>query len=342
MQKTILSESTLSDSLQRTISYLRLSVTDRCNLRCLYCQSNAKTNYIPHDSILRYEEMLHMIRIFSELGVKKVRLTGGEPLVRKDCDKFLIELRRLFPNMDLRITSNGTILESYISVLKKISLNCVNISIDTFDKDVYKKITGQDLLRNVLASLDALLKAQIRVKINAVALRGITDKALDDFIHVARNYSIDVRFIEFMPMGQDTIWSKEHFLSVGELISRASERVRLIPSEENSVQSTRGPARMFSLEGSKGRLGFISPLSNHYCQTCNRLRLTSDGMLRLCLYDDKEYNIREMLRNPSISEDEIRRYIVCVCQNKPLGVRLLEERKTGQPVAKKLMSGIGG
>mgnify|MGYP002626170359 CR=1 FL=1 len=332
----------LSDAMHRPIRYLRLSVTDRCNLRCTYCQSPAQVRYIPHEDILQYEEMLRCVRILHAYGIQKVRLTGGEPFARKGCADFLLRLRESFPDLDLRLTSNGTLLEEYFPLFKKIHVDAVNISLDSFDEDVYEKITGQHLLKTVLKAIDSLVCLGITVKINAVALNGITKNSLDDFIYMANHYGIDVRFIEFMPMGLETNWSKDLYFPVSEIIALAHEKAKLIPEDQNTLSPTRGPARMFSIKGGSGRLGFISPLSNHFCHTCNRLRLTSEGALRLCLYDDHEYPLRHLLRDDQYSEEDIAKKIHEVCQNKPLGVQLLEARKQGKPVATKVMSGIGG
>ncbi|MBQ9536396.1 MAG: GTP 3',8-cyclase MoaA [Desulfovibrionaceae bacterium] len=330
----------LCDDLGRTVRYVRISITDRCNLRCKYCQSNAQTCYIPHDNILQYEEILRIVKILHGLGVAKVRLTGGEPFARKGCPDLISLLRTQFPNLDLRITSNGTLLQEHVPMLKKFHVNAVNLSLDTFDAQVFTEITGANLLGNVLNSLDALLAANIQVKLNAVALRGITQPALDDFIYAATSLGIDVRFIEFMPIGHDTAWSKDLFCPVADILALAWERVPLQPvSVDNPLQ---GPARMFEIKGKRGRLGFISPISNHFCHTCNRLRLTSDGYLRLCLYDDQQYPLRTLMREEKLDDLALAEKIKQVIRTKPLGIHLLQARKQQQPVAQRTMSGIGG
>ena len=329
----------LGDALGRSMNYLRLSVTDRCNLRCSYCQSNAVHEYIPHEKILHYEEMLRLVRIVQPLGIEKVRLTGGEPFVRKGCDNFLWMLRQNFPSLDIRITSNGTLLEEHVGLLKRIEVGAVNLSIDSFDNETFAAVTGRHLLPRVLTSMDKLLAEKIPVKINAVALRGITEREIDNFLAVATMYDVDVRFIEFMPMGSDTLWNASRFCPVSELLALISQRVKLRPS--NGCARTGGPARMFSIVGKKGRIGVISPLSNHFCHTCNRLRLTSEGSLRLCLFDDQEYALRPLLRDPAVSDQEIASYLRRLTQQKPLGYDLLRARK-GTAVARRVMSGIGG
>ena len=329
----------LIDTYGRKVRYLRLSLTDRCNLRCLYCQSPAAVRFIPHDHILHYEEMLRIVRILRASGVEKVRLTGGEPFVRKGSLNFLAMLRAENPDLDLRITSNGTLLADLAPELKKIGVNGVNLSLDSFDAKTFAEITGRDMLSKVLAGLDALLVQNIPVKLNAVALRGITEKELDNFLHVATTMNLDVRFIEFMPMGEHTRWGKDLFLPVEALIRQAREKYSLVREEVTSL--TLGPARMYRIEGKRGRLGFISPVSSHFCHSCNRLRLTAEGRLRLCLYDDREYPLRGVLRDPNVRDEDLCRQIASYVHRKPLGIQLLEARKRNC-VATRGMSGIGG
>ncbi|MCR4666676.1 MAG: GTP 3',8-cyclase MoaA [Desulfovibrio sp.] len=327
----------LSDSFGRLVTYLRLSVTDRCNLRCLYCQSNAVQHFIPHANILHYEEMHRLVGILREMGLRKLRLTGGEPFMRKGCDRFLVMLRESYPELDVRITSNGTLLKKHIPLLRDVGIGAVNLSIDTFDPDTFASITGRHELPAVLDVLDDLLSYGIRVKLNAVAIKSVTEPSLPDFIRCAERLPVDVRFIEFMPMGEDTLWSRERFLGVDALFSAISQSVALTPLEEHDPLA--GPARMYALEGGTGRIGFITALTNHFCARCNRLRLTSEGSLRLCLFDDSEVPLREHLRGGA-TDAEIARIIRNACRNKPMGYELLAKRNGA--VAQRRMSGIGG
>ncbi len=329
----------LFDGHGRTVRYLRLSVTDRCNLRCLYCRSNVMQRCIPHSQVLRYEEITRMVGIAASLGVRKVRLTGGEPFARKGCDGFLAMLHERFPDLDVRITTNGTLLAPHIPLLRHVRVRAVNLSLDSFDRATFARVTGRDLLPQVLAALDALLAAGIRVKINVVAMRGVNDGQMDDFVHAARNMPLDLRFIEFMPMGSATPWSVENFWSTADIQAEAERRARLIPATADAAES--GPARVYRIAGGLGRLGFISPLTNHFCLSCNRLRLTSDGALRTCLFADKEYRLRGLLRQPRITDETIVRVIRRACADKPVGAELLRARR-GAAVAVKQMVGIGG
>ncbi len=331
----------LHDGHGRSVRYLRLSVTGRCNLRCLYCRSNAGQRFIPHAQVLRYEEMARMVGIAAALGIGKVRLTGGEPFARKGCDAFLAMLRRRFPDMDLRVTTNGTLLEPCIALLRRVGISAVNLSLDSFDRATFARITGQDLLPAVLRALDGLLAAGIQVKINVVAMRGVNDGQMDDFVHAARNMPLDLRFIEFMPMGSGTLWSRENFWPADDIREEAARRARLIPVEPGA-EAESGPARMYRIEGGLGRLGFIAPLTNHFCLTCNRLRLTSEGALRTCLFADKEYRLRGLLRHPRITDEALAAVIRRACADKPVGAELLRARRAGAAVAARQMVGIGG
>ncbi|MBQ7456152.1 MAG: GTP 3',8-cyclase MoaA [Desulfovibrio sp.] len=329
----------LIDAYNRPITYLRLSVTDRCNLRCCYCQSNAAQTYIPHEDILHYEEMLRFVGIVQRLGIAKVRVSGGEPFVRKGCIDFLRALRAHFPSLDLRITTNGTQILPFVKDLQTIRINAVNVSVDSLDPQTFARITSSDALPRVLEAVDALVCAGIVVKINAVAMQGQTEQEMERFIDFAIAKGIDVRFIEFMPMGKNTLWRKELFCPVSRLKERAEQLVDLVPVERTNA--TDGPARMYAIAGTSARLGFIAAVSDHFCMTCNRLRLTSEGSLRLCLFDDREYPIRALLRDPSVDDAMIAQACLAACTKKVIGSELLAASRS-RAVANRLMSGIGG
>ena len=294
----------LEDGHGRTVRYIRLSVTDRCNLRCTYCRSGMET-FIPHESVLRYEEMEQLVDMAMDMGVEKVRLTGGEPFARKGFADFLERLRAAHPALDIRVTTNGTLIGPHIQTLKAIGLNAVNLSLDTFDRDKFEQITGRDLFGKVRENMDALLDAGIPFKLNAVAMRGFNDDELPTFIDYAMHHPIDVRFIEFMPMGEGTRWSDSCFWSAPDILDAVKGLVAVVPVEQE--QRNGGPARLYTLSGPDGpglgRLGLISPLSSHFCTACNRLRITSDGALRTCLFDDREYRLRNALRHPKLGID---------------------------------------
>ncbi len=360
----------LSDEHGRVARYLRLSVTDHCNFRCTYCRSGVEDNFIPHASILRYEEMLTIVSASVRMGIQKIRLTGGEPFIRRGFMDFLASLRQNFPQVDLRITTNATLVRPHVPKLKELGIRAINISLDSFHKETFARITGKDLLDEVLLTIQALQQANIRVKINAVAMRGISDVEMEHFVRFATDNRVDVRFIEFMPMGAETVWSEDVYLPADEILDTASQFATLhaidfskkkpIQRADNSpvppeAQKTRhqGPARMFSIEGGLGRLGIISAMSNHFCHSCNRLRVTSDGQLRTCLFADSEHDLRGLLRNESICshtdeaqrqaclEQEICKIFEKAIKDKPLGEALLKARNANAVAQKKMVS-IGG
>ncbi len=331
-----------SDKYGRKVNYLRLSITDRCNLRCLYCSSCYNYKFISHEHILRYEESLALIKLAKDfLGISKVRFTGGEPFVRKGFVDFVEMVFENFPDLDLRITTNGTLLEPFIKRLKKVGLKAINISLDTFAREKFRFITGRDLYNNVIKSIHKSIEEEIKVKINVVALKTINDGEIKDFIKFAHKYPVDVRFIEFMPIGKGSKWQRDFFLSSNEILDKAREVAELEPIMVKKEES--GPANMFRIKGGKGRVGLISPLSNHFCATCNRIRITADGRLRTCLFSDREYKLRPLLRSEKIELNKVLDVMRRAVLKKPLGVEILKEKMgSGSSVCTKIMSAIGG
>lgn len=329
----------LKDSFGREVHYLRLSVTDRCNLRCRYCRVD--NSFIPHERIMRYEEMEKMVGLLVPMGVSKVRLTGGEPFVRKGFPGFLARLRAAHPDIDLRLTSNGVMLAPHASLLKDLGVR-VNLSLDSLRPERFAAVTRRDLLPRVMEALDALQKHGVPLKLNAVAMRGVNDDELPDFLRLAAERGLDVRFIEFMPMGEGTLWSDSTYWPAQEILQEARHLVELGPAESNAALD--GPATMHAIRGTKGRFGLITPLSCHFCAGCNRLRLTSDGRLRTCLFDDREYSILPLLRRADITEERrmelVRRIVERAVQRKPIGADILARRRN--EVARRTMTSIGG
>lgn len=327
--------SALRDSHQRLASYLRLSVTDRCNLRCSYCRSGAES-FISHQDILRYEELLGLVGLAVDMGIEKVRVTGGEPFARKGLVPFLEAMRSNHAALDIRLTTNATLIGPYIPALAALGVNAVNVSIDTFKPDRYAQTTGRSLLPRVLENIDALQRAGVLVKLNAVAMRGVNSDELPDFLTFARARNLDIRFIEFMPMGEGTLWNKSLFWSATDILAQARDLISLTPVPSHSHS---GPASMYAMEGG-GRLGLITPLSNHFCALCNRLRVTSDGRLRTCLFDDREFRIRAALRHPRLGLEHVRRILLAATKRKPIGADILRQRTN--EVARRRMTAIGG
>ncbi len=332
----------LIDAHGRKVTYLRVSVTDRCNLSCRYCREKDMP-FIPHESILRFEEMEDIIGLMAGMGVRKLRFTGGEPFARKGFIDFLRRIRQKHPSLGLRITSNGTLLGPHIEALKELDA-MMNISLDTLDRARFAAITGSDLLPDVLENLRRMAALGIKLKVNAVAMRGENDKELPALAALAMEHPLDVRFIEFMPMGEGSIWSESLFWPADEILAAARQHWELIPCDEtNRNAEERGPAKLWKLRDREGRLsagrfGLISSVSHTFCTTCNRLRLTADGQIRTCLYDDGEWPVRDILRSQGL--EAVRRVILDAVAHKPLGSEILAKSKG--PVAMKRMSAIGG
>ncbi len=328
----------LTDGRGRSVSYLRLSVTDRCNLRCLYCDSRMR-QWLNHDEVLRYEEFLDLMGLAMGLGIGKVRLTGGEPFARRGFMEFVEAARARFPALDLRLTSNATLIAPFAPRLATAGVTRINISLDTLDPATFARVTGQDLYLEVRRGIEACLAAGIRVKLNAVAMRGVNDGELAGFLDLARRLPIDVRFIEYMPMGGSE-WRPEQVWSAADILAEARTLAELTPIEHGAGGS--GPAQMFSIQGGAGRFGLITPLSNHFCGACNRLRITSGGVLRTCLFSDRVYRLRGALRHPKLGLAFVERILRRASQVKPLGFELLAARRAGAGVCDTAMSAIGG
>jgi len=302
----------LIDNYNRTINYLRISITDRCNLRCRYCVDK-DLPFIPHEEILRYEEIIRFVRIAASLGVRKIRLTGGEPLRRKGVD-FLIREINSIPNIDdIGLTTNGVDLDTKINILKQSGLKRVNISLDSLSKERFNYITGVDAYDQVLHGIHRAREAGLTpVKINTVIIKGFNDDEVLDFVSFAAELGIQIRFIEFMPFGEEDLWDSSKIISSAELEAIVRKRYEL--EEEHNTE--KGPARLFRINGTDGHVGFISPMSSHICGHCNRLRLTSDGAIKPCLFSDKEYDVKRLLRG-NASDEEIGQFIRDAVEAKP-------------------------
>jgi len=281
------------DAVPRRINYLRMSITDRCNLRCVYCTYWRGWRKSPSAEILRYEELLRLAAVASELGISKIRITGGEPLVRRGLVEFLQKLHRVPGITKVCLTTNGVLLPEIAPALYDAGLRHLNVSLDTLRRERYLKITGRDNLGKVLAGLETAASLGFQpLKINCVVLRGINDDEVLDIARLAREHPLQVRFIELMPTTSQTWWQR-HFLSMAEVRRRLAV---LGPLEPLIREAAAGPARTFRLPGFRGELGFISPMSEHHCRTCNRLRLTATGILRPCLLASSELDLKEPMR----------------------------------------------
>ncbi|MFC1864938.1 GTP 3',8-cyclase MoaA [Chloroflexota bacterium] len=294
----------LFDSWQRQINYLRISVTDHCNLNCVYCSAGS-VPHLPRNEILSYEEIQRVVQVAVSMGINKVRLTGGEPLVRLSLSKLVELLSQIEGIDDIALTTNGILLSKYAVELKEAGLKRVNVSLDTLKEDRFKHISGRGKLGEVLSGIEAAHLAGLQpVKINMVVLQGINDDETIDFARMSTGEGWNVRFIEFMPFGMP---GAEAIGTVS--AQEIRERIQSLGKLEPDIGKTgNGPAKYYRLPGAKGTIGFISPMTEHFCQTCNRLRLTSDGQLRPCLLADDEVNLKESLRNGA-STDRLKQLI---------------------------------
>ncbi|MFO7916751.1 MAG: GTP 3',8-cyclase MoaA [Anaerolineae bacterium] len=324
----------LTDDYGRTIDYLRISVTDRCNLRCVYCMPEDGVPSLPHEKILRYEEIARLTRIAADLGIRTIRLTGGEPLVRRDIVELVSLLARIDGIDNVNLTTNGTLLAPMAGKLAEAGLKRVNISLDSLRPDRYAAITRRDNFDDALAGIKAAKEAGlIPVKVNMVVMRGINDDEVVDFAQRSRSHGWHVRFIECMPLGgqADNAWRE--YISSDEIRRTVEDALgTLTPAEIES----KGPSRTWRLPGAKGTIGFISALSHNFCDHCNRLRLTADGRLLPCLLSDMEFDLRAPLRSGA-DKDALRDIFLQAAAAKPKGHRLHQHATTRHQ-----MSRIGG
>ncbi|MBI5445117.1 MAG: GTP 3',8-cyclase MoaA [Deltaproteobacteria bacterium] len=324
----------LQDRYSRRINYLRVSITDRCNLRCTYCMPAQGLDLLSHEDILSYEEILRVSRVAIGLGIEKIRITGGEPLVRRGVVDFIARVGALPGLKDLSLTTNGLLLADMAEELRRAGLRRVNVSLDTLDPTRFQAVARRPGLEQVLRGLQAAKECGLTpVKVNVVAMRGTNDDEIEHFAEFARENGFEVRFIEFMPARPDE-WDAARFLTAAEVLEALRRRYDLVPFEGGAAS---GPSRTFLLPGG-GRVGVISPLSEHFCGRCNRLRLTAEGRLRSCLFSERETDLRSILRR-SADEAELSRAILDAVHHKPEGHRLGEEERHKCGLA---MSRVGG
>jgi len=334
-----------SDTFNRPINYLRISVTDRCNLRCIYCLPPEGISLLPQSDILSYEEIAAVTSLAAELGINKVRLTVGEPLVRARLKDLVALLARIKGIDDISLTTNGILLEQYAAELKQAGLKRVNVSLDSLCRDKFARITRHDKLDAVLKGLEAAKACGLNpVKVNVVVMRGINDDEVGDFARLTISAGWHVRFIELMPFVRDNppdghsiagkVGLHPAFVSANEV----KEHLRSLGTLEPSLPiAGNGPARYFRFSGTSGTVGFISPVSQHFCFSCNRLRLTAEGKLCPCLLSDREVDLRQRLRNGA-SSLEVKKVIVGAIRAKPRKHRI----NGGNTSKKRLMSQVGG
>ncbi len=324
----------ISDSFQRPISYLRVSVTDRCNLRCVYCMPSGGVPLVPRAEILSYEEIATVVRVAAGMGIAKVRISGGEPLAREGLVGLVGVISRIEGIDDVALTTNGVLLKAQAAGLAEAGLRRVNVSLDSLKKERFQEITDFDALNDVLAGIEEARTVGLApIKVNMVVMRGVNDDEILDFALLSRE-GWNVRFIELMPLMNE---GRKHteFVPASEIRERISSLGELVPCD---APPGNGPASYFQLPGASGSVGFITPVSEHFCFKCNRLRLSADGKLLPCLLADEEIDIREVLRREASPEEEIRKLILKAVAAKPQGHRVAQ----GVVPRKRTMTQVGG
>jgi cyclic pyranopterin phosphate synthase len=307
---------TLRDSYGRAIRDLRVSLTDRCNFRCFYCLPHGEPPIAPKEQMLTYEEIERVCEIFVALGIQKIRLTGGEPMMRRDIETIIAKLAALKPQglLDLALTTNGYFLPDRAQAVRAAGLDRVTISLDSLKRDVFERMTGVDVLDRVLKGIAAAKDAGLEpIKINAVIVRGHNEEEVADFAAFAREHDVKMRFIEFMPLDSGHEWAREQVVSGREIRERISERFPLQPIEVRRGSET--SARFRFADGGKGEIGIIAPVTEPFCGACSRIRLTADGQIRTCLFSTVEYSLRDCLRSGA-NRQEIVEYVESVVLKK--------------------------
>lgn len=309
----------MQDGLGREIDYLRISVTDKCNLRCRYCMPPHGITPLAHEEILTLEEIFRLVGIMEQLGIRKVRLTGGEPMVRKNLPWLVEQIHGLCGIREIAMTTNGTLFAPQAKVYREAGLTAVNISLDTLDPERFRCITGCDRadrtagVDSVLCAIDAALEQQLRVKINCVPCVEMNGDDLEGIAMLAEDRPVDVRFIELMPIG----CGKEYTgIPSKEILRRLEQHFGKAIAIPGKVNIETGPAEYYQFPGFSGRIGFISPISHKFCRECNRVRLTCEGRLKLCLHYDRGLELKPLLRDGA-NDEEIGRHIINALKEKP-------------------------
>ena len=329
----------LIDPFQRAITYLRVSVTDRCDFRCVYCMSENMT-FLPKADLLSLEELDRLCSAFVAKGISKLRLTGGEPLVRRGIMTLFTSLARHLKSgalKELTLTTNGSQLAKYASELKALGIERINVSLDTLDADKFRAITRWGELDKVLSGIDAALAAGLKVKINAVALKGVNEDEITDLVEWAHGRGMDLTVIEVMPLGDGGETRLDQYLPLSMVRSRLAERYTL----DDIDYRTGGPARYVRVKETGGRLGFITPLTHNFCESCNRVRITCTGTLFMCLGQDDAADLRAPLR-ASESDDLVYAAIDEAIARKPKGHDFVIDRRHQRPALSRHMSVTGG
>jgi cyclic pyranopterin phosphate synthase len=329
--------SPLIDTFGRIHDNLRISVTDRCNIRCFYCMPEDNVEYMPREELLSFEEIENFVRVAVSLGVTKVRVTGGEPLVRKDLPVLIRKLSAIPGIRDLALTTNGVLLPRQAEALYAAGLRRLNVHLDTLDRERFLRITRRDDLGKVLEGLETARRLGFGpIKINAVAVKNLVEPDIVPLARFGREQGYEIRFIEFMPLDKQGLWARENVLSAGEIIQTLSREIS--PLVEIPDHDPRAPATEYSYADGVGRVGFIASITRPFCLNCNRVRLTSDGKLRYCLFALEETDVKELLRNGA-PDAEVAEVIRAAVHKKWIGHEINSAKFVAPP---RPMYAIGG
>ncbi len=332
------STSTLFDNHGRPLNYLRLAVTDRCNLRCFYCMPVQGIKYLPKGQLLTYEEMERTVKVMSSMGIKKVRITGGEPFVRQGLMEFLWRLSEIKTLEEINLTTNGVLTGSYVSELKKLGIASVNLSLDTLNKEDFYKITYRDELEKVLDTLDKLILYNIPVKINAVVMEGKNTDQLLPLTALTKDNNIEVRFIEEMPFNG----SGEHYPVLQWDHLKILESLKFLYPELYKVKDpANSTSYNYAVPGYKGKIGIIAAFSRTFCGTCNRIRLTAEGKLKTCLYDEGVLDLKKVLREGA-SDETLQEFFLAAFNQRAKDGFEAESKRTLSSKISESMATIGG
>lgn len=328
-------KNTLEDKFGRTHDYLRISLTDACNFRCFYCMPNEDTQCTPHNQLMQADEILTLSKQFVALGVNKIRLTGGEPLVRKEAKEIIARLSEL--PVELCITTNGALVHLFQDEFLASSIRSVNVSLDTLDEEKFQLLTKRNHFKQVLKNIDWLLENDFSVKVNAVLIKGMNDVEINDFIELTRHKNLHIRFIEFMPF-TDNAWRDDRLVSLDQIIETASNQYDIIKLQDEKNDT----AKKYKAIGCTGTFAIISTMTNPFCDRCNRIRLTADGKIKNCLFSRSETDLLTALRNKENVEPLIRAAVLS--KKEKLGGQLFDNFSTEdyKKLENRSMISIGG
>ncbi len=328
----------LYDNHGRPINYIRLAVTDRCNLRCFYCMPEEGIKYVAKEALLSFEEMERLIRVLVKMGIEKVRITGGEPFVRRDMINFMERLTQIEGIQKVNLTTNGTVTLQHIDRLKAMGINSVNLSLDCLDKDRFFQITRRDMFDTVMKTFHALLTAGITTKINAVVMDGQNIQDIIPMVELAKNHAVDVRFIEEMPFnGGDAHYTNLKW-NYKKILNHIQEKFPSLTKVEDEPSST---SLNYKIDNFKGTIGVIPAYSRTFCGTCNRIRLTPTGLLKTCLYDDGVFNVRDIMR-AGASDEQIKATFLSALGSRAKDGFEAESKRSSQLPVSESMATIGG